>query len=119
MALQETVYLNRDNAIKLGLTVDGAAISASYITRVVVKLTDDDGNVTSFDSATDTSVFDWDTETALVSDTETYILVIKLQDAATPPDVGDDYVLDLILYDSLNPNGIHWDSPFPVRVVDA
>ena len=118
MALQETVYLNRDNAIKLGLTVDGAPISATNLTRVVVKLTDDDGNVSTFDSTTDTSAFDWTTETAQVSDTETGILVIKLQDATTPPAVGDDYVLNLIVYDTNNPNGIHWDSPFPVRVID-
>lgn len=119
MALQETIYLNRDNAIKLGLTVDGAPVSAANMTRVVVKLTDDDGNVTTFDSNTDVNAFDWTTETAQVSDVQTGILIIKLQDAVTPPTVGDDYVLDLIVFDALNPNGIHWDSPFPVRVVNA
>ena len=118
MALQETVYLNRDNAIKLGLTVDGLPISAATLTRVVVKLTDDDGNVSTFDSTTDTNAFDWTSETAQVSDTTTGILVIKLQDATTPPAVGDDYTLDLIVYDALSPSGIHWDSPFPVRVVN-
>lgn len=119
MALQETIYLNRDNAIKLGLTVDGVPFDASTLTRVVVKLTDDDGNITTIDSSTDPSAFDYTSETAQVSDTTTGILVLKLQDAASPPTVRDDYTLDLVLYDAFNANGINWDSPFPVRVVNG
>ena len=85
MALQEKIFLNRDNAIKLGLTADGAPISASTLTRVVVKLTNGAGTVTTFDSNVDPAAFDFTTETAQVSDTVTGILVIKLQDAAAPP----------------------------------
>ena len=117
MALREKIYLNRDNAIKLGLTADGVPINASTLTRVIVKLTSGTGTVTSYDSNVDTSAFDWTTETAQVSDTVTGILVIKLQDANSPPSAGNDYTLDLILYDTANVNGIHWDSPFPVQVI--
>ena len=119
MALQEKIYLDRDNAIKLGLTADGAPIDASTLTRVVVKLTNGVGTTTTFDSDVDTSVFDFTTETAQVSDTVTGILAIKLQDAIAPPTAADDYTLDLILYDAANVNGIHWDSPFPVEVISG
>lgn len=119
MALQEKIYLDRDNAIKLGLTADGAPISAATLTRVIVKLTDGAGTVTTFDSNTDVNAFDFTTETAQVSDTVTGILVIKLQDATSPPTAGDDYTLDLIIYDAANVNGIHWDSPFPVQVISG
>ena len=119
MALQEKIYLNRDNAIKLGLTADGLPINAATLTRVIVKLTDGAGTVTTYDSNVDTNAFDYSTETAQVSDTVTGILVIKLQDAVTPPAAGSDYMLDLILYDSANANGIHWDSPFPVQVING
>jgi hypothetical protein len=119
MALQEKVYLNRDNAIKLGLTADGAPVSAAALTRVIVKLTNEAGTVTTFDSNTDVNAFDFTTETAQVSDTVTGILIIKLQDAAIPPTAADDYTMDLILYDAANINGIHWDSPFPVQVIDG
>ena len=118
MALQETVFLNRDNAIKLGLTADGTPVNAASLTRVIVKLTDSNGTVRTYDSNVDVDAFDYSSETAQVSDTVTGILVIKLQDAITPPPVADDYVLDLILYDAANVNGIHWDSPFPVQVID-
>lgn len=117
MALQEKIYLNRDNVIKLGLLADGAPIDAATLTRVVVKLTDGAGAVTSFDSNVDTNAFDFTSETAQVSDTVLGILSIKLQDAITPPVAGDDYTLDLILYDAANTDGIHWDSPFPVQVI--
>jgi len=119
MALQEKIYLNRDNAIKLGLTADGAPVDAATLTRVVVKLTDGSDVTTTFDSNVDTSAFDFTTETAQVSDTVTGILTIKLQDAVSPPTAGDDYTLDLILYDAANVNGIHWDSPFPVEVISG
>jgi hypothetical protein len=118
MALQETVYLNRDNSVKLGLTADGTAVNAATLTRIVAKLKSDDGTVYTFDSNTDVNAFDWTTETGQVSDTNTGILVIQLQNAVTPPPEGDDYILDLILYDPANVNGIHWDDPFPVRVID-
>jgi len=119
MALQEKIYLNRDNAIKLGLTADGAPVNAATLTRVIVKLTNGAGTVTTFDSSVDTNAFDYSSETAQVSDTITGILVIKLQDAVTPPTAGDDYTLDLILYDADNSSGIHWDSPFPVQVISG
>jgi hypothetical protein len=119
MALREKVYLNRDNAIKLGLTADGVPINTSGLTRIIAKLTDDDGNVTTFDSNTDVDAFDWTTNTAQVSDTVTGILVMKLQDAVTPPTVGDDYTCDLIVYDDANPDGLVWDAPFPVQVLDT
>lgn len=119
MALREKVFLNRDNAIKLGLTADGQAVNAATLTRVIAKLTDEDGNVTTFDSNTDTNAFDWTSETAQVSDTVTGILVIKLQDATSPPTAGVDYTCDLILYDAQNSDGIHWDVPFPVEVVSG
>ena len=119
MALQEKIYLNRDNAIKLGLTADGAPVDAATLTRVVVKMTDGNGTVTSYDSSVDVNAFDYTTETAQVSDTVTGILAIKLQDAVTPPAAGTDYTLDLIVYDAANVNGIHWDSPFPVQVIDG
>lgn len=119
MALQEKVYLNRDNAIKLGLTADGAPVNAATLTRVVVKLTNGDGTVYTYDSNTDVNAFDFTSETAQVSDTETGILVITLQDANTPPVARNDYTLDLILYDADNTDGIHWDSPFPVQVIDG
>jgi len=88
MALQEKIYLNRDNAIKLGLTADGVPVSASTLTRVLVKLTSGDGTVTSYDSNTDVNAFDYTSETAQVSDTVVGILIIKLQDALTPPVAG-------------------------------
>ena len=119
MALREKIYLSRDNAIKLGLTADGAPVSAASMSRVIVKLTDGDGTVSTFDSNVDTSAFDFTTEQAQVSDTVTGILVIKLQDALVPPTAGNDYTLDLILYDTANPNGVHWDSPFPVQVING
>jgi len=118
MALKEKIYLGRDNAIKLGLTADGAPVNAASLTRVVVKLTDEDGTVTTFDSSgADAAAFDWTSETAQVSDTTTGILSIKLQDANSPPTAGTDYTFDLILYDPANADGIHWDTPFPVEVV--
>lgn len=119
MALQEKIYLNRDNAIKLGLTADGTPINAASLTRVVVTLTAGDGTVTTYDSNTNVNAFDFTTQTAQVSDTVTGILVIRLQDANTPPAVGDDYMLDLVVYDAANVNGIHWDSPFPVQVING
>lgn len=119
MALREKVYLNRDNAIKLGLTADGVPIDTSTLTRIVATLTDGDGNVTTFDSNTDVNAFDWTTETAQVSDTVTGILVVTLQDAVTPPSVGNDYTFDLVVYDDAHPNGLNWDSPFPVQVVNG
>ena len=118
MALQETIYLNRDNAIKLGLTADGVPVNAATLTRVIVKLTSSSGTVFTYDSNTDVNAFDYTSEQAQVSDTVTGILVLKLQEANTPPPVANDYVLDLILYDPANTNGIHWDSPFPVKVIN-
>lgn len=117
MALQEKIYLSRDNSIKLGLTADGTPVNALSLTRVIVKLTDGNGTVTTFDSTTNANAFDWTTETAQVSDITTGILVIKLQDAVSPPAAGNDYTLDLILFDAANVDGIHWDSPFPVQVI--
>jgi hypothetical protein len=117
MALQQKIFLSRDNAIKLGLTADGAPVSASTLTRVVVKLTDGAGTVTTFDSDVDTNVFDFTTETAQVSDIVTGLLVIKLQDAVSPPTAADDYTMNLIVYDAANTDGIDWDSPFPVQVI--
>ena len=117
MALREKIYLNRDNAIKLGLTADGVPVNAATLTRVVAELTDGDGNVTTFDSNTDSNAFDWTSETAQVSDTDTGILIIKLQDANTPPTAGDDYTMNIIVYDTLNSDGINWDSAFPVQVI--
>jgi hypothetical protein len=117
MALREKIYLNRDNAIKLGLVADGSPVDAGALTRVVATLEDGDGNVTTFDSNTDTNAFDWTSETGQVSDTETGILVIKLQDANTPPAVGDDYMMNIVIYDALNSDGINWDSAFPVQVI--
>ena len=119
MALQEKIYLNRDNAIKLGLTADGLPVSAATLTKVIAKLTNEAGTVITFDSTTDVNAFDFTSETAQVSDTVTGILVIKLQNASSPPVAGSGYTLDLILYDAANVNGIHWDSPFPVQVIDG
>ncbi len=117
MALPEKIYLNRDNAIKLGLTADGAPVNANILTRVIVRLTDASDVVTTFDSTIESNVFDYTTESAQVSDIITGILVIKLQNAASPPAAGNDYTMDLILYDVTNTSGIHWDSPFPVQVI--
>jgi len=118
MALQEKIYLDRDNVIKLGLTADGLPIDAGILTRVVAKLTSGDGTVLTYDSATgDASAFDATSETAQVSDIVTGILIIKLQDAPSPPPAGNDYTMDLILYDAANTSGVHWDSPFPVQVI--
>jgi hypothetical protein len=121
MALREKIYLNRDNAIKLGLLADGRPIQTSGLTRIVAKLTDDDGNITTFDSdlPADADAFDWTSQTAQVSDTVVGILVMKLQDAGTPPAVGDDDVCTLIVYDDANPDGLVWDSPFPVQVLNT
>ncbi len=119
MALQEKIYLGRDNAIKLGLTADGAPVDTATLTRVIVKLTAGDGTVTTFDSNIDAVAFDFTTETALVSDTVTGILVIKLQDAAAPPAAADDYTMDIIVFDDINTDGIRWDTPFPVQVIAA
>ena len=119
MALVEKVYLNRDNTIKLGLVADGVAVNANTLTRVVMKLTDSSGSEFTFDSDIDGNAFDFTTETAQVSDTDTGILIIKLQDAGSPPPAGDDYTANLIVYDTNNPDGIDWDSPFPLQVIDG
>ena len=119
MALQETIYLDRDNSIKLGMLADGTAVDARTFTRVVAKLTNDAGVVSTFDSNVSPAAFDFTSETAQVGDTVTGILVLKLQDAAAPPVPGNDYVLDLIVYDAANSNGLNWSSPFPVRVVSG
>ena len=119
MALLEKVYLNRDNSIKLGLTADGVAVDASTLTRVVMKVTDSAGTTLTYDSNFEPSVFDFTTETAQVSDTITGILVIKLQEASSPPPAGDDYTANLIVYDANNTNGIDWDSSFPLQVIDG
>jgi hypothetical protein len=119
MALREKVFLDRDNAIKLGLTADGIPVDAASLTRVIVKLSDRNDNITTFDSTTDVNAFDWTSETAQVSDTETGILIVRLQDAVTPPTAGNDYTFDLIVYDVVNTDGIHWDSPFPVQVISG
>lgn len=119
MALQEKVYLQRDNSIKLGLTADGSPVDTRTATRFVVKITDGDGTTTTFDSNTDVDAFDYTTETAQVSDTVTGILVLRLQDAVTPPAARDDYTANLIVYDALHPKGINWDSPFPLQVIDG
>lgn len=118
MAVHEKVYLNRDNSIKLGLTADGTPLDAATFTRVIAKLKSDSGTVYSFDSNTDTNAFDFVSETAQVVDTVVGILIMTLQDASTPPPVGEDYILELIIYDPANVNGVHWDSPFPVQVID-
>ena len=117
MALSEKVYLNRDNSIKLGLLADGAPINAASLTRVVMTLTDGDGNVSTFDSNVDSNAFDWTSETAQVSDTVTGILIIKLQDAAVPPAAADDYMANLIVYDAANTDGLNWDVAFPLQVI--
>ena len=119
MALQEKIYLGRDNAIKLGLTADGAPVNAAILTRVLAKLTNGAGTVTTFDSDVDTAAFDFTSETAQVSDTVTGIVIIRLQDAVAPPAAADDYTMDIIVYDAVNVNGVHWDSPFPVEVIAA
>ena len=119
MSHHEVVYLQRDNSIKLGLTADGAPVDSRVLTRVVMKLTDGDGNVTTFDSLTDNNTFDFTTELGQVSDAQTGILIIKLQNANSPPAERDDYTANLILYDTQNPNGIYWDDPVPLRVVDG
>jgi hypothetical protein len=118
MALREKIYLNRDNAIKLGLLADWRPIQTSGLTRIIAKLEDDAGSVTTFDSDVDVNAFDWTTQTAQVSDTVTSILVMTLQDAVTPPAVGDDYTCTLVVYDAANPDGLVWDAPFPVQVVN-
>ena len=117
MPLREKVYLSRDNSIKLGLTADGAPVNAATMTRVKATLTNSSGTVTTYDSNSDTNAFDFTTETAQVSDIVTGMLVITLQDANSPPAVGADYVMNVIVYDDAHPRGINWDSPFPVEVV--
>lgn len=119
MALREKVYLSRDNSIKLGLTADGAPVDASTLTRVIMKLTNEDGGVLTYDSNTNANAFDWTTQSAQVSDTTTGILVIQLQNATTPPPARNDYTASLILYDAANPNGVYWDAPFAVQVISG
>jgi hypothetical protein len=94
-------------------------VDSRSLTRVIVKLTDGDGTVSTYDSNSDVNAFDFTNETAQVSDTTTGILVIKLQDASSPPAARDDYVMDIIVYDNNNTSGIHWDSPFPVQVISG
>lgn len=119
MALREKVYLNRDNSIRLGLTADGVPVDAWTLTRVIVKLTNGDGTVLTYDSTTSPNAFDFSTQQAQVSDTTTGILVIRLQNATSPPPARNDYTADLILYDAANPNGVRWDTPFPVQVISG
>ena len=118
MALQQKVYLNRDNSIKLGLTADGTPVNAATFTRVIAKLVNSAGTISTYDSSSDVNAFDYTSETAQVSDIVTGILIIKLQDAVTPPLVGDNYTLNLIIYDAAHVNGVNWDTPFPVQVID-
>lgn len=119
MALREKIYLNRDNAIKLGLVADGTPIDARSLTRVVAKLTASDGTVTTYDSNVDVNAFDFTSNIEQVSDAVTGILVIKLQDAITPPAPANDYMMNVIVYDAATPNGINWDSAFPVEVISG
>ena len=118
MALQETVYLNRDNAIKLGLVADGVPVNASTITKVAVKLVSTDGAITSYNSDDDPNAFDFTSETGEVVDKVTTILVIRLQDATTPPSVNSSYQATVIIFDSNNTDGLVWGDPFQLRVIN-
>ena len=114
MAHKETVYLNRDNTIELGLLVDGAPTNASVVTRAVVTLTDDDGGTVVIDSDIDPTEFNLGTTSRKFADTNTPILELIFGTHTIP--VRDDYIMTIVLYDVVNTSGIAWGEPIPVEV---
>lgn len=95
----QRVYAGKSNSIDMELTLNGADIDYSTITRITMELDDDDGTV--IDSQVDVTVFDW-----LSND----YLSIRLG-LRTPALEDGTYKGFITVYDAANPSGIQWDRP--------
>lgn len=100
MKLKETVYIGRDNTIRLSLLEDGAAFATAYpaVTPSRWVLTFDDYEI---DSDVNPEAFDWDETNS--------ILQISLGDLVT--DESDYLAAELTVYAAEWPNGIVWVHP--------
>ena len=96
----EIVYLGHDNSIDLKLLADGAAVDITNTTRMTLEF-----DATLIDSDLHSDVFDWS-----VGDGE-----LDLTLGAQTITAGT-YFTELVVYDSVNTEGIVWGS-FTVKVI--
>lgn len=114
--LRETIYLDTDNTIVLGLLIDGVEYAADQLSRIVIKLQDDDGNTPiTIDSDISTGAFKFD-EKAAVLDQVITVVVLELGGESIP--ARDDYIATFTLYSPSWTNGIVWDDKLAISVVD-
>jgi len=100
MKLKETVYIGRDNVIRLSLLEDGAAFATAYPTVTPTRWVLSFGT-NEIDSDTDPSAFDWDAVNS--------ILQISLGDLIS---AASDYAAaELTVYSADWPDGIVWIHP--------
>lgn len=90
----EVVYLGHDNAIDLKLLADGVVFDITNTTRMTLAF-----GSTVIDSDTHSNVFDWS-----IGDGELN-LTLGAQTIATGT-----YYAELVVYDSVNTDGIVWGS---------
>jgi hypothetical protein len=105
----EFVYVGRDNTIDLMLKEDGVIVELhETVTRMDLKFSDriyEDQYITSVDYPT---AFDW------VTRGEEGIVILKLGGIELTS--GKDTKVELIVYDTINTNGIVWGT-VPIRVI--
>lgn len=98
--IEETVFLTRGNSIDLLMIADGQPEAIQSTTRVVLKCENEDsGAVTTLDSSTSPSYFDWASRGA-----DGY-LILKL--GASSLTVGT-YTVKCFVYNSNVPEGLYW-----------
>lgn len=100
MKIKETVYIGRNNAIRISLMEDGSDFSTAYpaVTPTRWVLTFDDYEI---DSDINPDAFDWDSANS--------ILQISLGDLVN--DAADYLAAELTVYAAEWPNGIVWVHP--------
>ena len=117
--LKETVFNSRDNKIVLGLVLDGVEISADDLTKVIIKLVDDDGNIVTVDSSDAGTIsraaFDFHTEASIV---DQILPVLSMKLGGESIAARDDYIATFTLYSSTYPLGLVWDDTLAISVVD-
>lgn len=91
MLLEEIVYNGRDNTVELSLSVDGAAITHTSITRVQLVV-----GATTLDSQTAPTLFDFD---------QADRLILKLGTAGL---TAGRHTARLVIYDAGHANGLVW-----------
>ena len=96
----EIVYLTHDNSIDLKLLADGVAIDITNTTRMTLEF-----DATIIDSDLHSDVFDW-------SDGDGKLYLTLGAQTITE----GTYYAELVVYDSVNTDGIVWGS-FTVKVV--